>query len=310
MDLGLKNRIALVAASSKGLGRACAEALAAEGAKVAICARNEAELMRAREEMAKTTGAEILAMVADMKNAADIARVVEQTVAHFGGLHILVTNAGGPPGGDFFDFDDAAWQGAVDLTLMSTVRLIRAAVPHMQAARMGKNHQHHQSFGQGAAGPPGALERASPGGSRPGQDPCHPAGEGRNHGEQHHARLYPDRPDHRIRKGDRKADGKTPGGSLCGHGKPRARGEARGAGRTGGVGCLSGLGQSGLYHRHIDSRGRRRHPGRFLSRFNARVLREKKKTVVLPWFVFFRVCAKLSGWRRRGAASLPRCSTS
>jgi len=138
MDLGLKNKIALVTASSKGLGRACAESLAAEGAGIAICARNEGDLMQAREEIVRTTGANVLAMAADMKNPQDIERVVAATVAHFGGLHILITNAGGPPGGDFFDFDDAAWQGAVDLTLMSTVRLIRAVVPHMKANRWGR----------------------------------------------------------------------------------------------------------------------------------------------------------------------------
>ncbi len=138
MDLGLKNKIALVAASSKGLGRACAEALAAEGAKVTLCARNEADLIRAREQVAAATGAEVLAKTADMTCPADVQALVDATVAHFGGLHILVTNAGGPPGGDFFDFDDAAWQSAFELSAMSAVRLIRAAVPHMKAAGWGR----------------------------------------------------------------------------------------------------------------------------------------------------------------------------
>jgi 3-oxoacyl-[acyl-carrier protein] reductase len=138
MDLGLKNRTALVAASSKGLGRACAEALAAEGAGVVICARNEADLMKAREEISQKTGGEILAVAADMTKPEDIQGLVEKTVAHFGGLHILVTNAGGPPGGDFFEFDDAAWRAAFELSMMSTVRLIRGAVPHMQAAKWGR----------------------------------------------------------------------------------------------------------------------------------------------------------------------------
>jgi 3-oxoacyl-[acyl-carrier protein] reductase len=138
MDLGLKNRTALVAASSKGLGRACAEALAAEGAGVVICARNEADLARAREEISRKTGGEILAVAADMAKPEDIEGLVEKTVAHFGGLHILVTNAGGPPGGDFFEFDDAAWLAAFELSMMSTVRLIRSAVPHMQASKWGR----------------------------------------------------------------------------------------------------------------------------------------------------------------------------
>jgi len=138
MDFGLKNKTALVAASSKGLGRACAEALAGEGAGVAICARNESDLMKAREEISRATGAEILAVAVDLSKPDDIRELVEKTVAHFGNLHVLVTNAGGPPGGDFFEFDDAAWLAAFELSIMSTVRLIRAAVPHMQAAKWGR----------------------------------------------------------------------------------------------------------------------------------------------------------------------------
>ena len=138
MDLGLKNKAALVAASSKGLGRACAEALAAEGAGVTICARNEADLNRTREEISRMTGADVLAIAADMTNPEQIQMVVEKTVSHFGRLQILVTNAGGPPGGDFFDFNDAAWQAAFELSMMSVVRLIRAAVPHMQASKWGR----------------------------------------------------------------------------------------------------------------------------------------------------------------------------
>ena len=138
MDLGLKDKVALVAASSKGLGRASAEAMANEGAKVTICARNEAELTAARDDIAAKTGAEILAINADMTNAEDVANVVQQTVDHFGGLHILVTNAGGPPAGYFMDFDDAQWENAFNLSMMSGVRLIRAALPHMQRAKWGR----------------------------------------------------------------------------------------------------------------------------------------------------------------------------
>lgn len=137
MNLGLKDKIALVAASSKGLGRASAEAIAAEGGKVTICARNAEALEKTRAEMA-AAGFEVLAVPADMTRAADIEMVVARTVEHFGGLHILVTNAGGPPPGYFPDFDDATWQAAIDLSLMSTVRLIRAALPHMEAAGWGR----------------------------------------------------------------------------------------------------------------------------------------------------------------------------
>jgi 3-oxoacyl-[acyl-carrier protein] reductase len=137
MDLGLKNRVALVAASSKGLGRASAEAIAAEGGKVTICARDAGALEKTRAEMA-AAGFDVLAVAADMTSAADIETVVNRTVEHFGGLHILVTNAGGPPPGYFLDFDDETWEAAANLTLMSAVRLIRAALPHMQAAGWGR----------------------------------------------------------------------------------------------------------------------------------------------------------------------------
>lgn len=138
MDLGLRNRIALVTASSKGLGRACALALAQEGARVVVCAREEQVLQTTADEIAAATGSDVLAIPADMTNPADIEQVVTATVSHFGGLHILVTNAGGPPAGYFMEFDDQQWQAAFNLTLMSAVRLIRAAVPHMQQAGWGR----------------------------------------------------------------------------------------------------------------------------------------------------------------------------
>lgn len=138
MDLGLKGRVALVAASSKGLGRACAEALAQEGARVTICARDEESLNKTKAEIVAATGAEILAIPADMTRAADIEYMVQRTVDRFGGLHILVTNAGGPPAGYFPDFTDDQWQAAVNLTLMSAVRLIRAALPHLRQAKWGR----------------------------------------------------------------------------------------------------------------------------------------------------------------------------
>ncbi len=138
MNLGLKNKIALVTASSKGLGRASATALAVEGAKVAICARDEKTLRAAADEIATATGSEVLAVPADVTNGRDIRQVVKETVNHFGGLQILVTNAGGPPTGYFEDFDDKQWQEVFNLTMMSVVRLIRAAVPHMQNQAWGR----------------------------------------------------------------------------------------------------------------------------------------------------------------------------
>lgn len=138
MDLGLQNKVALVAASSQGLGRACAHTLSAEGAKIAICARDDKRLRATADEIARDTGNQVLAVVADLTSARDCRRVVQETVDFFGGLHVLVTNNGGPPAGYFFDFDDNDWYRAMDLTLMSAVRLIRAAVPHMREQKWGR----------------------------------------------------------------------------------------------------------------------------------------------------------------------------
>jgi len=138
MDLGIKGKVALVAASSKGLGRASAETMAQEGAKVTICARDAEALEATKNEIVSATGAEVLAVAADMTKAGDIENVVQKTVERFGGLNILVCNAGGPPAGYFMDFDDAQWEAAFNLTMMSTVRLIRAALPYMQKAQGGR----------------------------------------------------------------------------------------------------------------------------------------------------------------------------
>ena len=138
MDLGLQGKVALVTASSQGLGRACAHALSAEGAKVAICARNEKGLRAAADEIARDTGNQVLAIVADLTSARDCKLVVKETVDFFGELQVLVTNNGGPPAGYFFDIDDNDWYRATELTLMSAIRLIRAAVPHMQSKKWGR----------------------------------------------------------------------------------------------------------------------------------------------------------------------------
>lgn len=138
MELGLKGKVAIVAASSKGLGRACALGLAAEGARVTMCARTEAELIAAANEVREKTKAEALAIPADVTKLADIQRAVAKTVEAFGGVDILVTNAGGPPPGVFDQMADAQWQAAFELNLLSTVRFIREVLPHMREKRWGR----------------------------------------------------------------------------------------------------------------------------------------------------------------------------
>ncbi|MGH9265676.1 MAG: SDR family oxidoreductase [Acidimicrobiales bacterium] len=136
MDLGIAGRVALVTAASKGLGRAAALALAQEGAKVAICARGAEALADAEAELAAST--EVLAIQADVTEPPEPARLVAATVERFGRLDIVVANAGGPPSGRSLDVDDAQIEAAVNANLLTSVRLVREAVPHMRAQGWGR----------------------------------------------------------------------------------------------------------------------------------------------------------------------------
>lgn len=138
MDLGLENRVALVAASSRGLGKACALELAREGAQVVICARDPARLASTADEIISATGADVFPVEADLTHDALIQHLVDETLARFGRIDVLVTNNGGPPAGYFDDFDDEAWLAAHQLTLLSAVRLIRAVLPAMHAQQWGR----------------------------------------------------------------------------------------------------------------------------------------------------------------------------
>jgi 3-oxoacyl-[acyl-carrier protein] reductase len=132
VDLGLKGKIALVTAASRGLGRAIAEKLAEEGANVVLCSRDRKRVQQVASEIAEKTGSEAYGLEADVSKLEDIERVVCETVNRWGKIDILLCNAGGPPGGTLESFDDAAWQKAFETNLLSVVRLIRAALPHMQ----------------------------------------------------------------------------------------------------------------------------------------------------------------------------------
>lgn len=137
MDTGLRDRVALVCASSRGIGRAAAEALAAEGAKLALCARDEPTL-EATAAALRATGTEVLAIAADLSKRQDVDRVMRETLAHYGRLDILINNTGGPPPGRFEAHDDAAWQTAFETLLLSVVRLTRLAIPEMRARHWGR----------------------------------------------------------------------------------------------------------------------------------------------------------------------------
>ena len=138
MELELRGKVALVAGASQGMGRAAALGFAREGAKVGICARGEAALNEAAALIRRETGAEVLAMVADMNKAEDIRAFVNKTAEQLGRLDVIVNNAGGPPPGEFMKFTDEDWQNAFRLSFMSTMRMTREAVPHMRKVGGGR----------------------------------------------------------------------------------------------------------------------------------------------------------------------------
>jgi len=138
MDLGLKNKVALVVASSRGLGRAVAEELAAEGASLLLCARDEQTLTETAAAIAESSGAHVLAVPADVTVIDDIKRLVDAGNERFGRIDILVTNAGGPPAGTFDKLTREQWDEAIRLTLLSAVELARQVLPGMKERRWGR----------------------------------------------------------------------------------------------------------------------------------------------------------------------------
>jgi 3-oxoacyl-[acyl-carrier protein] reductase len=138
MDLGLKGKVALVAAASRGLGRAVAEELAVEGASLVLCARGVEALNATRDQIAQQTGAAIVAVPADVTVPEDVARVVATAREQFGRIDILVTNAGGPPAGKFESLTREQWEAATRLTLYSAIELTRQVLPDMKERRWGR----------------------------------------------------------------------------------------------------------------------------------------------------------------------------
>lgn len=134
----MKNRIALVAASSQGIGRAAAEAFAAEGCKVAMCARNGAVLEATAQEIRHKYGADVFAQPLDVSDPDAVIEFVDRIVSKFGSVDICVTNAGGPPAKGFLATTVRDWQSAVSLNLLSTVYFAHAVIPHMQRKRWGR----------------------------------------------------------------------------------------------------------------------------------------------------------------------------
>ncbi len=133
MDLQLKGKVILVAGASKGLGFAVAHALAKEGASVSISSRDQASIEAAASRIERDTGSKVFAMATDVRSAEAIQKWIAACADTFGGIDGLMTNSGGPPAGQAIAFDDQAWQDAADLLLFSTIRMVRAVVPIMQA---------------------------------------------------------------------------------------------------------------------------------------------------------------------------------
>jgi 3-oxoacyl-[acyl-carrier protein] reductase len=138
MDLGLKDKVALVAAASRGLGRAVAEELAAEGAALILCARDPSTLAETAAAIADGTGAHVLAVPADVTQLDQVTRLVDSGTARFGRIDILVTNAGGPPTGRFDQLTREQWEEATRLTLYSAIELTRQVLPGMKQRRWGR----------------------------------------------------------------------------------------------------------------------------------------------------------------------------
>jgi 3-oxoacyl-[acyl-carrier protein] reductase len=138
MNLGLRNKVALVTAASKGIGRASAFALAREGAKLAICARGIERLEETAAQIRAETGTEVLAMAADLGSGTDLRRFVDGAATHFGALNVLVAIAGQPPRGELDEITDEQLRQSFEVTVMAMIHLIRATVPHMKAAGGGR----------------------------------------------------------------------------------------------------------------------------------------------------------------------------
>ena len=138
MDLGLTGRVAVIGGGSKGLGRACANSLAKEGANLVICSRNAENLDQTAKEIYSTYGVDVLPVAANLSRLEDIQTLIKATVDHFGRLDILVNNSGGPPAGRSADTTDEVWHQSIEMALMFFIRMSREAVPHMKQGKWGR----------------------------------------------------------------------------------------------------------------------------------------------------------------------------
>lgn len=201
MDLGLKGKSVLVTAASKGLGKASALEFAREGAKVTIASRNLEELKRAAGEIELATGQKVTVVQMDVTREEDIERAVKTAAEAGNGLDVLVTNAGGPPGGTFDDFADEAWMGAFELNLLSAIRLIRTSLPYI--AGQGRRKDCYDHFDLHQTADPGAdfVQYDPCRGKCPDEEFVGGTGQGSNFGQYSCSRTDRHRPRSRIGSG-------------------------------------------------------------------------------------------------------------
>jgi 3-oxoacyl-[acyl-carrier protein] reductase len=138
MELGLKGKVAAITGASEGIGRATALRLAAEGARIAICARGQSALDAAAAQIRQSTGGEVMTTAADVTKPGDMERLIEETVRHYGRLDIVINNAGSTSQSQFTDVDDAAYQRDLDIKLFAHIRVVRAAIPHLKKQGGGR----------------------------------------------------------------------------------------------------------------------------------------------------------------------------
>lgn len=138
MDLGLRDRVAIVAGASKGMGKAIALGLAREGAKLSLCARGEEALNATAEEIRRETGVEALAVAADVTKVEEVKSLVDETIRRLGRIDILVCNAGGPPATTFLQASVEDFRRAIETNLIGTVQLCKEVVPHMRERKWGR----------------------------------------------------------------------------------------------------------------------------------------------------------------------------
>lgn len=138
MDSGLKNKVALLTASSEGIARAAAEALAAEGARLAMCARNESKLRNAADQLQTRYGIEVLAEAVDVTDFSAVREFVSRVAERFGRIDVCLANAGGPPAKNFLSIEMEEWRKNIDLIFLSVVNLAKSVIPHMQRGSGGR----------------------------------------------------------------------------------------------------------------------------------------------------------------------------